>query len=92
MYMISVYAACVGLILLIGAALFAGCAALLIVKDGCLILVDMTGRILVRVCFSAARALPRHPLSHLEGSDGRGLAGVVVSHGAVSARSLVRMR
>jgi hypothetical protein len=92
MYTIELYAVCVGFTLLIGAALFAGCAALLIVKDVCLMLVDMTGRIFVRVRFSAARGLSVHPLIHFEGSCRRGWTGVVVSHRAVPARSLIRMR
>ncbi len=92
MYVLGVYAACVGLILLIGAALFAGCIALLIFKDVCLMLVDMTGRILARVHFSAAQTLSASPLSHFGGSYRMRRTGVVVSHRAVPARSLMRMR
>lgn len=92
MYVLGVYAACVGLILLIGAALFAGCIALLIFKDVCLMLVDMTGRILARVHFSAAQTLSASPLPHFGGSYRMRRTGVVVSHRAVPARSLMRMR
>ncbi len=92
MYTIDLYAACVGLILLIGAALFAGCAALLILKDVCLMLVGMTGRILARAHFSATQLLASRPLPHFEGSYRGGWTGVAVCHRAVPARSLMRMR
>jgi|GEM_PF-3937904 hypothetical protein len=92
MYTISVYAICVGLTLLVGAALFAACAILFITKEICLMLVAMTGKILVRVRFSAAQALSVHDLPHFEGSSRMRWTGVVVSHIAVPARSLIRMR
>ncbi len=93
MYTLGVDAVCVGLIFLFGAALFAVCVALLVVKDVYRVLVDMTSMILVRVRFSAARAaLAVRPLPHFKSSYRRGWAGVIVSHRAVPARSLMRMR
>ncbi len=92
MYTIGVYAVCVGLIFMIGAILFTGCAALLVLRDVCLMLLNMTDRILVRVRISAPRMVAFHPLFRLEGPHRRQWTRAVVSHSAVLGRSLIRMR
>jgi hypothetical protein len=92
MYTIGVYAVCVSLTFLIGAIFFAGCATLLIVKDVCLVLVDMSSRVLVSVRSSAMQALAVRSLPRLKGSYRREWATGITNHAVSPPRGLIRTR
>lgn len=92
MYTLSVYAVCVGLTFMIGTVLFAGCTALLMVKELCLMLAEVMGRIPVRARPLAARSFSAYAILREESSDRGAPAQAAPNHRLFSSapRGLIR--
>lgn len=89
MYTLSACAVCAGLVVLIGAVLFAGCAALVVASD---VGVVMAAKVVEHVRLLAARALSARAAHGFGGSDPKGWTNGLLNHALFPARGFHRTR
>jgi len=82
MYMLALYVTCVGLILLIGAILFAGFTVLIIIKEVCHWAAAIASRVLDRAAFAIFEQQSMGPLPRLASAHRSEWTGRVVGRPA----------
>lgn len=91
MYTVGVYAVCAVLVFVSGAVLFAGFAAVLVVKDGCHRLAALAAKGFSRVDLATMRRCFAELSDHIEAAH-RMEWNILVNHGLTSDRGFRKLR